>query len=261
VADRLALVTGASTGIGRSLAEELALRGYDLLLVADEEQVQDVARQLTNGIAAHAVVADLTEPGGVRAVSEAWQDLGRVPAVAALNAGRGASGRFDQIPLEADLEVVELNVVSTVHLAKLVLPPMVEAGEGHVLVTSSIAATAPGPFHATYAASKAFLHSFAEALREELHDAGVSVTSLLPGPTDTEFFARADMGDTAVATGPKDDPDRVARVALDALFAGKDHVVAGSRKISTQAVAGRLLPERLKAKAQRRQAEPGTGQD
>jgi short-subunit dehydrogenase len=134
-----------------------------------------------------------------------------------------------------------------VHLAKLVIRDMVRRGSGRVLVTSSIVATAPGPFHATYAASKAFDHSFAAGIRTELKDTGVTVTSLLPGATDTDFFESAGMLDTKVAQGPKDDPAEVAKDGLDALFAGKDSVVAGSFRNRVQAELMSHLPDKVTA--------------
>jgi uncharacterized protein len=137
---------------------------------------------------------------------------------------------------------------------------MITSGRGGVLFTSSIAATAPGPYHATYAASKAFLLSFSEALRHELRDTGVTVTALMPGPTDTEFFDRAGMQGTKLREQTaKDDPADVARAGFDALMAGQDHVIAGSVKNKAQAAAGRVLPETAKAKVQAKQTEPGSG--
>jgi short-subunit dehydrogenase len=137
-------------------------------------------------------------------------------------------------------------VRSTVHLAKLLVPDMVARGEGRILVTSSIAAVAPGPYQATYAASKAFVHSFAEGIREELKDTGVTVTSLMPGPTETEFFDRADMGDTKLGQmDGKDDPATVAQDGYEALMAGRASVVAGSFKNRIQAELGTHLPDAL----------------
>jgi uncharacterized protein len=161
----------------------------------------------------------------------------------------------------AELKLNSLNVTGAVHLAKRVLPDMLSHGGGRVLFTSSIAASAPGPFYATYAASKAFLLSFAEALRYELRDTGVTVTALMPGPTDTEFFDRAGMQDTKVATGSQDDPAEVARQGFEALMAGHDHVAAGAAKNKAQVAAGRVLPERAKAATQASQTRPGSGDD
>jgi short-subunit dehydrogenase len=146
-----------------------------------------------------------------------------------------------------------------VHLAKLLVRDMVARGEGRLLFTASIAARTPGPYHATYAASKAFLHSFAEGIRVELQDTGVTVTSLLPGPTDTEFFERADMTDTKVADSATDTPEEVAREGFEALMAGKDLVVAGSTSNTIQANLGKVLPDKTAAAGISRMTKPGSG--
>ncbi|HEX4789604.1 MAG TPA: SDR family NAD(P)-dependent oxidoreductase, partial [Actinospica sp.] len=179
--------------------------------------------------------------------------------VLALNAGVGAGGDFArEIPLQDDLRVVALNCAGSVHLSKRILPGMLERGTGKVLFTSSIAATAPGPFHAVYAASKAFVAQLSQSLREELKDTGVTVTALMPGPTDTNFFERAGMQDTKLDKGPKDDPADVARDAVEALLAGKDHVVAGSWRNKAQAAAARVMPAPAAARTQRKLTEPGS---
>ena len=243
----LAVVTGASTGIGRALAQELVEHGYDVVVAADEERIHQAAAELAaSGRRAIPVQVDLATGDGVRDLWETITATGRRAAVGVLNAGVGVSGRFDQTPLEDDLALVDLNVRSTVHLAKLLTREMVAAGEGRLLVTSSIAAVAPGPYHATYAASKAFVHSFAEGIREELKDTGVTVTSLMPGPTETEFFSRADMGDTKIGQmDDKDDARDVARDGFEALMAGRSSVVAGSFKNRIQAELGTHLPDAL----------------
>jgi short-subunit dehydrogenase len=145
-----------------------------------------------------------------------------------------------------------------VHLAKLVVRDMVDRGDGRVLFTSSIASTMPGSFQAVYNASKSFVQSFALALREELKDSGVSVTSLMPGPTETEFFERADMLDTPVGSGEKDDPADVARDGFEALMAGDERVVSHSLKTKAQGIGSRALPDSVKAKMHRKMAEPGS---
>jgi uncharacterized protein len=254
----LALVTGASTGIGRSLTGLLAGRGFDVIAVADEEKVAEVAAQ-ARGAAGEirAVRADLSQEAGVEDTWDAVLQAGRPLAAAALNAGVGVNGRFDQTALDDDLAVVDLNVRSTVHLAKLVTRQMVAAGGGRILVTSSIAAVAPGPYHATYAASKAFVHSFAEGIRTELSGTGVSVTSVMPGPTETEFFARADMEDSRIGQmEDKDDPDQVAEQAIEALMAGRASVVTGSVTNRLQAEVATHLPDRLAAPLLARMAKP-----
>jgi short-subunit dehydrogenase len=254
----LALVTGASTGIGRALAREFVDHDFDVVVVAEEGQIYDTASALDGSSGAVIPVqADLSSAEGVEEVWTEVLNLKRPLAAAALNAGVGVSGRFDQTSLEDDLTLVDLNVRSTVHLAKLVSRAMVAAGEGRILITSSIAAVSPGPYHATYAASKAFVHSFAEGIRVELKDTGVTVTSLMPGPTDTEFFSRADMGDTKLGqSDSKDDPADVARQAYEALMSGSSNVVAGSFKNRIQAELGTHLPDALAAPIMARMTKP-----
>ena len=142
------------------------------------------------------------------------------------------------------------------HLAKLVLRDMAARDAGRVLITSSIASTMPGAFQAVYNASKSFLQSFAEAVAEELEDTGVTITSLMPGPTDTNFFHRAEMDDTPVGQGTKDDPAQVAAQGFAALMDGKNKIVAGSLKTKAQGALNDVLPDKVKAMAHRQMAEP-----
>src|SRR3954469_21884371 len=257
----LAVVTGASSGIGRELAAQFAENGYDLVVAAEDERIESVARSFTgNGVQAVPVQANLATFDGVEDLYQAIRATGRPDAVA-INAGVGVGGDFARDnDLADELRLIGLNLTGAVHLARCVLPDMIAAGRGGLLFTSSIAATAPGPYHATYAASKAFLLSFAEAIRYELRDTGVTVTALMPGPTDTEFFDRAGMEGTKLREQTaKDNPAEVAREGFEALMAGKDHVVAGSMKNKAQVAAGRIMPETAKAATQARQTEPGSG--
>ena len=259
----LAVVTGASSGIGRELAARFAEDGFDLVVAAEDERIDSAARSFADHeIQAVPVRADLATFEGVEELCRAIEATGRAPDALAINAGVGVGGDFARDNELADeLRLISLNITGAVHLAKRVLPQMVAAGRGGVLFTSSIAAVGPGPYHATYAASKAFLLSFAEALRYELRDTGVTVTALMPGPTDTEFFDRAGMQGTRLREKiSKDDPAEVAREGFEALMAGKDHVVAGSMKNKAQAASGRVMPEAAKAAMQARQTEPGGGQ-
>ncbi|GAB6986456.1 SDR family NAD(P)-dependent oxidoreductase [Nocardioides pyridinolyticus] len=247
-----AVVTGASTGIGRAIARELVERGYDVVVAAEEPEIQQAAAEL----GATPVQVDLATADGVEELHRRASEAGPTD-VLVLNAGVGVSGRFDKTSLADQLNLVDLNVRSTVHLAHLVLGEMAARGSGRVLVTSSIAAVAPGPYHATYAASKAFVHSFAEGIREELKDTGVTVTSLMPGPTDTEFFARADMGDTRIGRmEDKDDPQDVARDGVEGLLKGRPSVVAGSFKNRIQAELGTHLPGALASRIFARMTKP-----
>jgi short-subunit dehydrogenase len=259
-----AVVTGASSGIGYELAKQFAQNGYDLLITAEDPGIAEAATGLSrdNGPHVQSVQADLADYDGVEELVAAITATGRPVDAIALNAGRGAGGDFArQTDLRDELNIIDVNVTSTVHLAKRVLPAMVERGEGRVLFTSSIASTMPGSFQAVYNASKAFVQSFSEAIRNELKDTGVTVTSLMPGPTETNFFHRADMDDTRVGSGSKDDPALVAKQGFEALMKGDDQVVAGSLKNKVQAVAGKVIPDALKAEAHRKMAEPGSGDD
>jgi len=256
----LAVVTGASSGIGYELARELAHRGYDLVITAENEEITDAAMHCERlGAQVTAALADLRDPEEVERFATQAQASGRPVDVLAVNAGVGASGDFVTDTTLADsLAVVDLNVRSAVYLAKLMVPAMVDRGSGRLLFTSSIAATSPGPFQTVYHASKAFLQFFAQGLREELRGRGVTVTALMPGPTETRFFERAGMTDTKLGAGPKDPASEVAKQAVDAMLAGKDHVVAGSVRNRVQAVAGRVLPDRWLTAVQRRVSAPGT---
>jgi uncharacterized protein len=255
---QLALVTGASSGIGLELARQFTQNGFDVIINAEDDELAAAEASLAgDGAEVRAVRADLSTYDGVERLWSAVASVGRPLDAVALNAGVGVNGDFTRdIPLEDDLRLISLNVTAVVHLAKRVLPAMVTRGAGRVLITSSVAATMPGPYYATYAASKAFLQSFAQAIRFELKDTGVTVTALQPGPTDTEFFDRAGMDDTMVAQAKKDDPVEVAKDGFEALMAGKDHVIAGSAKNKAQVAGGKILPEKARAAMHAAQTKP-----
>jgi uncharacterized protein len=253
---KFAVITGASSGIGYEFAKVCAGENFEVLVIADQGVEEATARLRADGAAVTGLQADLAAYDGNEGVVAAIQQGGRPVDVLALNAGRLVGGPFLATDLERDLALIQLNIGSVVHLAKRLLPAMVDRGEGRVLITSSIAATMPGPYYATYAASKSFLLSFAEAIRYELKETGVTVTALLPGPTDTELFDRADMQNTRVAQGPKDDPADVAKDAFKALMAGDDKVVAGSVKNLLQTMAARVSPEQFKAAQHAAQTKP-----
>ncbi|MFE1288137.1 SDR family NAD(P)-dependent oxidoreductase [Streptomyces sp. NPDC058751] len=259
----LAVVTGASSGIGFELARQLAGRGFDLVINSeDSERLDEAAARLrAEGAHVETVVADLRRFPEAERFYEATRTTGRPVDVVALNAGVGHGGPFLETDLVDELEIIDLNVRATVHLAKRFLCDMADQAEGRILVTSSIASTVPGPFQAVYNASKSFLQSFVQALQNELRGTGVSVTSLMPGPTETDFFHRADMDDTKVGRQSKDDPAQVAEQGLDALFAGRTEVVAGSVKTKARELVNKVLPDGAKAEAHRRTAAPGSGRD
>jgi uncharacterized protein len=259
----LALVTGASSGIGLELAKLFAERGYDLIVAANDERLTLAARDLEGaGASVHPVVTDLATERGVDELFATVTADGRPLEAAALNAGRGAGGAFaTDTRLEDELEIVDLNVRSTVQLAKYVVRDMVRRDEGRILFTSSIASTMPGPFQAVYNASKSFVQSFGLALRNELKDTGITVTVLMPGPVETEFFERADMLDTKIGSGDKDDPADVARDGFEAMMNGDERVVSHSASSKAQGIGSRLMPDAVKAEMHRRMAEPGSGGD
>ena len=262
----LAVVTGASRGIGLELARECARDGHDLLITGRGEATEEAAGRLREyGAAVTAVTADLATADGVEHVVRAVHELGRPVDVLALNAGLGLGGRFlggpEGTDLDDELTLIGVNVTATVVLAKKLVPPMAERGRGRVLVTASISGTTPTTFEAVYGASKAFQRSFAEALREELRDTGVTVTALLPGPTDTDFFARGNMDDTRVGVVLKSATSAasVARQGYVAMMAGRHEVVGGSRRTRLQRQLNKVLPDPVKARRHRAIAEPGTG--
>lgn len=256
----LAVVTGASSGIGFELAKQFAVNGFDLLITAQSERITEAARSLEGlGANIETVQADLADYDGVETLYQKIKSAGRPVEAIAINAGVGVGGDFAQeTELEHELNLIRLNVISPVHLTKRVVKDMLQQGRGRILFTSSIAGTMPAPFEAVYGASKAFLTSFAQAIRNELKDTGVTVTALMPGATETEFFHRAGLDDTKIGISKKDDPAEVARDGFEALMAGDDHVVAGSFKNKLQAAAGHLMPDTAVAEMHRKQSEPGS---
>lgn len=254
---QLALVTGASSGIGLELAKQFAQHGYDLVVAAEDDAVNDVPDKLSRwGSAVQPILVDLRTPEGVEHLYQSAIEGDRVLAAAALNAGIGRGEMFLKSELADDLSIVDLNVRSTVHLAKLVLRDMANRDAGKVLFTSSIAAQMPGSYQPVYNASKSFVQSFAEALSDELRDTSITVTALMPGPTDTNFFGRAKMGESLMGRGPKDDPAKVARQGFEALMRGDQKVVAGSVLVKAMGVANRVLPDSVKAVGNRVMSRP-----
>lgn len=253
----LAVVTGASSGIGYELAIQFAENGYDLLIVSGSEAINRAAEELHDyDVDVQAWQHDLTQQSEVDLFCQAIRATGRPVAAAAINAGVGVGGKFFETDLCKELDLIKLNVMSTVHIAKHLTQYMIECGQGgKILFTASIAGSAPAPYEAVYGASKAFVLSFAQALRFELKEKGIHVTALMPGPTDTNFFHRADMDDTKVGVSEKDDPALVAEEGFKALMDDKDHVVAGAMK--NKMMATPLIPDAIKMAAHADLSKPG----
>jgi uncharacterized protein len=256
---KFAVITGASSGIGYELARVFGKNGYDLLVTSEDEGLQKAVAELQElGVNIESVQADLAEYDGVEQLWAAVKASGRPVDAIAINAGVGIGGNFVETDLDEELNLIQLNVTSTVHLAKRVVQDMVARGSGKILFTSSIAGTMPTPLEAVYGASKAFVLSFSRSLRHELKDTGIAVTALQPGPTDTNFFHRAGMDDTEVGSTGKytNDPAEVAQHGVDALMNNEDHIYASSMKTKVQGELGRFVPESVKAEQHRKQAEP-----
>jgi short-subunit dehydrogenase len=254
-----AVVTGASSGIGYELAKQFAQNGFDLLIAAGSDDIHRAAQDLqTDGADVTPIKVNLADHEGTHELIAAIQGAGRPVDALALNAGFGVSGAFVETDLGKEMDMIRLNVISVVHVAKYVIKDMVARKSGRVLITSSIAGTMPTPYEAIYGATKAFDRSFSQSIREELKDTGVTVTTLMPGATETNFFHRAGADDTKLGASEKDDPAEVAKEGFEALMAGKDHVVAGSAKNKLQAAAGYVLPDPLVAKAHAGMSKPGS---
>jgi short-subunit dehydrogenase len=259
MAQSLALVTGASSGIGLSLAKELAARGYDLIVCSASPRLLSAASELTDlGIAVEEIEADLASPIGIDQLWNKVEALGRPLDIACLNAGVGVGGLFAETDLDEELNMVNLNCGGTVHLAKHVIRHMSRHNAGKILFTASIAGEMIAPREAVYAATKAFVLSFAHSVRYELRDTGISVTALQPGPTDTDFFHRAGMDDTKVGSEGKSEsqPDDVAKQGIDALLSGKDHVYAASLTTKLEGMLANVTPGALKGAMHDKMAKP-----
>ena len=258
MAKGLAVVTGASSGIGLELSKLLASEGYDLVVCSNGGRLDSAAAGFgVEGVKVTEVHADLATKEGVDKLWAACEAVGPID-IACINAGVGVGGLFVETDLAEELNIVALNCGHTVHLAKHVAKQMVGRGQGRILFTASIAGEMVAPREAVYAASKAFVLSFAHSLRYELKDTGVTVTALQPGPVDTDFFHRAGMDDTDAGTkGKKDsEPDDVARQGYDALMAGKDHVYSASFKTKFEGAVANLIPGALKGKMHDDMAKP-----
>jgi uncharacterized protein len=256
---KLVVVTGASSGLGKELARLCAENGYNLIVAADEPAIVGVAEGLrTKRGRVEAVEADLATTEGVERLLAAT--AGREIDLPLANAGRGLGKAFIDQHFGGVRRIIDTNITGTVYLAHTVARRMVARGEGRILITGSIAGFMPRTFQAVYNGTKAFLDSFAIALRHELKGSGVSITCLMPGPIETRLFERAGMLDTKVGQQEKDDPAEVAKAGFDAMMAGQAQVVSGFAN-KLQSAAADVTPAGMLAEQHRKMAEPGTGKE
>ena len=253
----LAVVTGASSGIGYELAKLAVENGYDLVIAADRPEIVEAAAAFRGmGAQVDHLQVDLSTTQGVDQLCEL---IGERPVDALMaNAGHGLGKGFLDEDFAQARHVVDTNITGTIYLAHRIGRRMRERDRGRILFTGSIAGLMPGSFQAVYNGTKAFVDSFAWALRNELKDTGVSVSCLLPGPTETDFFHRADMDDTKVAQSKKDDPADVAKTGFDAMMKGEGDVVHGIKN-KIQAAMAAVMPDSGLAEMHRDMAEPGSG--
>jgi short-subunit dehydrogenase len=253
-------VTGASSGIGSAIAHQLAASGFDLVVCAADAEIARTADDLRRlGVEVTATQTDLRDPDEVDALW-AVASAGNPPDVVVVNAGVAVGGgTFAETSLTDHLDVVQLNVRSTVHLTGLAVTDMLRRRTGRILITSSLVAGLAGPYQTTYNASKAFLASFAAGLRHELRRSSVSVTTLLPGPVDTPFFARARMSHTLLGRMPKERADVVARQAVRALLRGRPTVIGGRVIGAPAALLIAVLPQGARTRLQAVLSRPWRG--
>jgi short-subunit dehydrogenase len=253
-----ALITGASSGIGYELAKLFAEDHFNLVIVGREEASLQRAAAVfkEQGIDVITITADLFEPNAATDLYEKIKTKNIQIDVLVNNAGQGVYGKFIGTDLSKELDIIQLNIASLVTLTKLYVREMVLRGSGKILNVASIAGKIPGPYQAVYHGTKAFVHSFSEAVRVEIKDTPVTITSLLPGPTDTDFFRKADMLDSkAVQEGELADPADVAKDGYEAMIAGKDMVISGFKN-KFQVAMGNVTPDSILAEQTGKQQEP-----
>jgi len=254
----LAVVTGASSGIGLELAKLCAQAGHDLLIAADRPLEEARTELVAAGAHVEAVQADLGTTQGVDKLVQAT--AGRQVAVLCANAGHGLGQGFLDQDFDDVRHVIDTNITGTIYLMQQVGRTMRQAHQGRILVTGSIAGYLPGAYQAVYNGTKAFVDNFTVGLREELKDTGVSVTLLMPGATETEFFDRAGLEDTKIGQAKKDDPADVAKTGFEAMMRGDADVVYGLHNKLQTAVAD-VMPASVTAHQHAKMAKPGSGTD
>jgi uncharacterized protein len=257
--ERFALITGATSGFGFEFAKLFAEAGYNLVIVArDYEQIDKVAFRLRNEyrIDVHPLSVDLFKTNAAEEIYVAIKQKGIDIDVLVNDAGQGQYGKFIDYPLERDFDLIQLNITSLVALTKLFLKDMVGRNDGKILQVSSILGKVPTPMMSVYAATKAFVSSFTEGLINEVKDTNVTITALLPGAADTDFFHKAQGEDSKVYREQElQDPTKVARDGFDALMSGERRVISGVKN-KIQAAASSILPDSALTAVMRSQMSP-----
>lgn len=257
--NKYALITGATSGIGFELAKLFAADGYNLVIVSRHQNELDakVAELEKNGIKVIPIAKDLFDPEEAFALFADLQSQHIRIDILVNNAGQGVYGEFEDTDIDRELDIINLNISSLVVLTKLFVKEMIERNSGKVLNLASVASKLPGPWQAVYHGTKAFVLSFTEAIREELKDTDITVTALMPGVTNTDFFNKADMLDSK-AVQDKDamsDPADVAKDGYEALMAGKDKVISGMKN-KLQVGMSNVLPDSTVAHQTYEQQKP-----
>jgi len=252
-----AIVTGASSGIGYELAKLCAENGFDLLIAADQPEIHQVAHDLrAKGVTVDWLHVDLATQDGVDQLYAAAK--GRPVDALLANAGHGLGHSFLEQNFNEIRHVIDTNITGTVYLLHKVVRDMANRNKGRVLITGSIAGLVPGPYQAVYHGTKAFVDSFAVALRNELKETEITITCLQPGATETDFFERADMLDTKVGQQKKADPADVAKTGFDAMMRGDGDVISGLKN-KLQMTMAEAMPVDMAAEQNRKLNEPGAG--
>jgi short-subunit dehydrogenase len=253
-----ALITGATDGIGLELARCCAKDGYNVILVArTQEDLDRTARELSSqyGIDADVIAADLMETNAAFDLYDKVRAKGKQVDVLINDAGQGVYGAFTGTDIERELKIIQLNVSSLTVLTKLFLKEMVARDSGKILQLASVASKSSTPYMAVYGATKAYIYNFTQALISELEDSNVTITALLPGPTDTDFFNKAGSENiVAVKEGELADPEDVAKDGYDAMQSGESKVVSGWKN-KMQTAMGNLIPDEVIAGQSKKQNE------
>lgn len=252
------LITGATSGIGYELTKLFAKDKYNMIIVGRPDgDLNGVATEFTRdyGIDVIPLAKDLFNPEAGKEIYEEVKAKGLQVDILVNNAGQGEYGLFTETDIDRELDIVQLNINSCITLTKYFLKDMMARGNGKILNVSSIAGKSPGPYQSVYHGTKAFIQSWSEALNNELQDTDITVTALLPGATDTDFFNKANMQESKIAQGDLSDAEDVAKDGYDALMAGKDMIISGFKNKAMLA-ANKLQSDSAKAEFMRKQQEP-----